>query len=311
MDHALFILFCVIGGSNFILMKKAALCFGPLTMAGLRCLCAALVLAGLWRWMSPPRLPDRREAPWLLVLTALGYAYPFVMLPYLVSRHGSGFIGMMVCFVPLITVLLSMPMLRVFPTRWQLAGVLGGLACITVILVDGVERSVSPSQLALALSVPLCFAYTNLVAKQHLGALTPYLLTLCCVTVAALLLTPLGLVAEPLDRGSGFGVAVGSLLTLGVIGTAVALVIFFGLLQRRGPLYAGLVTYLVPLGALLWGWADAELVTSRQLSALLGVLAMVAVVQLDLARRTTKADEGAHAPREDRTRVDVFTGTAR
>jgi drug/metabolite transporter (DMT)-like permease len=170
---------------------------------------------------------------------------------------------------------------------------------------------VSPSQLALALSVPLGFAYTNLVTKQHLGALPPYLITLCCVTVAALLLTPLGLVAEPLDRSNAFVVAVGSVLTLGVISTALALVIFFGLLQRRGPLYAGMVTYLVPLGALVWGWADGELVTTRQLSAILGVLAMVAVVQLDLARRGARADEGAHAPREERSRIDAFAGTAR
>jgi drug/metabolite transporter (DMT)-like permease len=92
MDHFLFIVFSAIAGSSFILMKKAALCFGPLTIGGLRCLFAALVLAGLWRWMSPLRLPDRREARWLLVLAALGYAYPFVMMPYLVpraaGRHG-------------------------------------------------------------------------------------------------------------------------------------------------------------------------------------------------------------------------------
>lgn len=287
MDHFLFAVFCAIAGSSFILMKKAALCFGPLTIGGLRCLFAALALAGVWHWMAPRRRPDRREARWLLVLTALGYAYPFVAMPYLVSRHGSGFIGMMVAFVPLTTVVLSMPMLRVFPTRWQLVGVLGGLASIGVIVADGVARSVAPSQLALALSVPFCFAYTNLVAKRHLGALSPYLITLCCVAAAGLLVTPLGLGFESVDPGPGLGVALASLLTLGVISTAVALVIFFGLLQRRGPLYAGMVTYLVPLGALLWGWADGELVTSRQLWALLGVLAMVAVVQVDLGRRKT------------------------
>ena len=285
MDHFLFVVFSTIAGSSFILMKKAALGFGPLTIGGLRCLSAALVLAGLWRWMSPLRLPDRREVRWLLVLAALGYAYPFAMMPYLVSRHGSGFIGMMVAFVPLMTVLLAMPMLRVFPTRWQLAGVLGGLASIGVIVVDGVERSVPPSQLALALSVPCCFAYTNLVARRHLGGLSPYSLTLCCVTLAGLLLVPLGLLAEPVARGPEIGVAVASVLALGTISTAVALVIFFGLVQRRGALYAGMVTYLVPLGALLWGWADAELVTRRQIWALLGVLATVAVVQIDLSRR--------------------------
>ena len=65
----------------------------------------------------------------------------------------------------------------------------------------------------------------------------------------------------------------------------MALVAFVRILQRRGALYAGMVTYLVPLVAVLWGWADAEQVTARQLLALLGVLAMVAVVQVDIARR--------------------------
>jgi drug/metabolite transporter (DMT)-like permease len=288
-DHVLFLLFCAIAGSSFILMKKAALAFGPLTIAALRCLSGALVLLGLWRWMTPVRWPTRREAPWVLVLTVLGYAYPFAMVPYLVSRHGSGFIGMMVCFVPLITVVISVPLLGVFPTRGQLVGVLGGLACIAVILLDGAERSVPSLDLALALSVPFFFAYTNVTTRKHLNGLSPYLLTLLCVALVTLALTPVGLALEPVETGSHLGLAVASLVALGVMSTAVGLVVFFRVLQRRGPLYAGMVTYLVPLGALLWGWADAEKVTARQLGALLGVLAMVAVVQLDLARRESSA----------------------
>jgi drug/metabolite transporter (DMT)-like permease len=284
-DHVLFLLFCTIAGSSFILMKKAALAFGPLTIAALRCLSGGLVLLGLWRWMPPLRRPTRQEAPWILVLAALGYAYPFAMVPYLVTRHGSGFIGMMVCFVPLITVAISMPLLGVFPTRGQLVGVLGGLACMAVILLDGAERSVPPLDLGLALSVPFFFACTNVTTRRHLNGLSPYLLTLLCVGVVALALTPVGLAVESVDTGGRFGVAVASLVALGVMSTAVGLVVFFRVLQRRGPLYAGMVTYLVPLGALLWGWADAERVTLRQVAALLGVLAMVAVVQLDLARR--------------------------
>jgi drug/metabolite transporter (DMT)-like permease len=266
-------------------MKKAALCFGPLTIAGLRCLCAMMVLAGLWKWMPPPRRPTRQEVRWLLALAVGGYAYPFAMMPYLVSRHGSGFIGMMVCFVPLLTVVISIPMLRALPTRAQLAGVLGGLACMAVIMLDGVERSIPPAQLALAVSVPLFFAYTNLTTKEHLSGLSPYLVTLWCVSVGGLLLAPLGLAGESLDRTRDLGVAVASVLVLGVLSTAVALVAFVRILQRRGALYAGMVTYLVPLVAVLWGWLDAEQVTARQILALLGVLAMVAVVQVDLARR--------------------------
>jgi drug/metabolite transporter (DMT)-like permease len=285
-DHLLFLLFCAIAGSSFILMKKAALAFGPVTIAGLRCLLGAIVLASLWRWMPTPRPPTRQEVRWLLVLAVFGYAYPFMTMPYLVSRHGSGFIGMMVCFVPLMTVLLAVPMLRTFPSRLQLTGVLGGLACIALIMRDGVDRNVPPGQLALALSVPFFFAYTNLTTRKHLGTLSPYLLTLCCVAMVAPVLTPLGLLTEPVSPGPDLPTAVASVLALGVVSTAVALVVFFRLLQRRGALYAGMVTYLVPMVAVLWGWVDAEEVTTRQLLALLGVLLMVAVVQVDLSRRT-------------------------
>jgi drug/metabolite transporter (DMT)-like permease len=284
-DHILFLLFCAIAGSSFILMKKAALVFGPVTIAALRCLLATVVLAGFWRWMPTPRLPDRREWRWLLVLTVFGYAYPFVTMPYLVGRHGSGFIGMMVCFVPLMTVLLAIPMLRTYPTRLQLVGVLGGLVCIALIMRDGVDRQVPPGQLALALSVPLGFAYTNLTTRKHLNSLPPYVLTFCCVALVALALVPAALVAEPMKPGGDVGVAVASVVILGVASTAFSLVIFFRLLQRRGALYAGMVTYLVPLVAVLWGWVDAEDVTARQILALLGVLLMVAVVQIDLSRR--------------------------
>jgi drug/metabolite transporter (DMT)-like permease len=40
-----------------------------------------------------------------------------------------------------------------------------------------------------------------------------------------------------------------------------------------------MVTYVIPLGALAWGWFDDEAVTGTQLLALVGVFAAVAMVQ--------------------------------
>ena len=42
---------------------------------------------------------------------------------------------------------------------------------------------------------------------------------------------------------------------------------------------ASYATNVVPLGAVLWGWLDAETITPLQLTALAGVLAMVTLVQ--------------------------------
>jgi hypothetical protein len=45
-----------------------------------------------------------------------------------------------------------------------------------------------------------------------------------------------------------------------------------------------MVTNLVPIGALAWGWADHEQVTSPQIVALIGLVSMVTVVQFGAAR---------------------------
>ena len=41
-----------------------------------------------------------------------------------------------------------------------------------------------------------------------------------------------------------------------------------------------MVTYLIPLVALAWGWMDQERVTPMQLIAFTGIVAMVGLVQM-------------------------------
>ena len=51
------------------------------------------------------------------------------------------------------------------------------------------------------------------------------------------------------------------------------------LVLKRGPLFAGMTTYVVPVIALLWGTLDHEKISPMQLAAIAGVLTMVAIVQ--------------------------------
>ena len=287
--YLLFTLLCVIWGSSFMLMKKASLAFGPLTIAGLRCLSGVGILLVIWALLKRSRLPVRKELPWLGLVCLLGYGIPYSIQPYLVAKYGGGFIGMMVSFVPLMTILVSMPILRVFPTRWQVIGVGGGLGCIAVIMADGLNRAVPWHHLAVALGVPLSYATANTIIKRHLSTIAPAMLTLLCMSVVALVILPAGVGVEPIRSGSSLGLSLASVIALGVFGTGLATVVFFKLVQDQGPLFAGLVTYVVPLGALLWGWLDAERVSALQLVALVGVLVMVAVVQVDIARQSARA----------------------
>ena len=73
-----------------------------------------------------------------------------------------------------------------------------------------------------------------------------------------------------------------SLLALFSRGLGTAL--FYTMIRRRGPLFAGMVSYLIPMIVLAWSWLDHEQITLKQVIAVVGALATVAVVQKDLER---------------------------
>ena len=85
------------------------------------------------------------------------------------------------------------------------------------------------------------------------------------------------------DTSAAFGPAVASLAFLGIVGTGLGTYMFNKLVVEHGPLFAGMVTYLVPVGALVWGWLDHETVTPLQLAALTGIFLMVGIVQYGAA----------------------------
>jgi len=55
---------------------------------------------------------------------------------------------------------------------------------------------------------------------------------------------------------------------LGVVGSAIATVLFYILIKRAGGIFAALVTYGVPFVGILWGVLDGEKITIKQVACL-------------------------------------------
>jgi drug/metabolite transporter (DMT)-like permease len=206
-----------------------------------------------------------------------------------------------------LTLLVSAPMLGVYPSRRQLVGVLGGLACMALLFGDALARHVPPGDLALAASVPLCYAVTNVYIRQRLADLSALALSIAGLVLTALMLLPLGLLVEPARLEGDVSQAVACVAVLGVLGTGLGTYLFNRLIQEQGPLFAGMTTYLVPVGAVVWGWLDDEQVTLMQLGALVGIFSMVALVQFGAARPTRIVHvEGENAARPvEKREMDV------
>jgi drug/metabolite transporter (DMT)-like permease len=61
-------------------------------------------------------------------------------------------------------------------------------------------------------------------------------------------------------------------LILGVVGTGIANIIFFKLIQISSPVFATSVTYLIPVVAFFWGLVDSEVLSPIQLVGALIIL---------------------------------------
>lgn len=272
-------------------MKKANLVFGPVTVGGLRVAGGALVLLLIavlsrrWVW------PQRNQVLPLSIIISIGYIIPYTMQPWLIRHCESGFVGMIVGFVPLMTIVVSIPLLHIRPNRAQLIGVFGGLFCLFLVLLDGLHRSFDWWYMPIGLLVPMMYAITNTIVKRNFSTVPPLVCSSWCLLGASLLLLPLGLLIEPVQEEGPLALAVTAVLILGVLGTGIVMYAFYKLIGMRGPLYAGLVAYIIPIGAVLIGGLDGERISIYQVLAMLGIIVMVVLVQRHTREPASEAIE--------------------
>lgn len=286
MPYVLFSVICLIWGSSFILMKRAMDYLSPVGVGAGRAIGGTLVLAIIFWILKQQRTVRLRDIGILLIVAILGFVWPHTLQPDLVAKHGGAFVGMTVGCTPLLTILVSIPILGIWPTQRQAVGVVGALVCLFFLLADMGRHTVPILDILLAISVPFCYSIANGIIRRSLSHLPALELTLLCLLTAGLILIPLSMIVKQnhVPDPSKFATAIMAVGTLGVVGTGIATFLFNRLVQEQGPLFAAMTTNLVPVGAILWGIADGEQITTFQVVALFGLLVMVTFVQFGAAK---------------------------
>ena len=285
MPILLFAFIAFIWGSSFVLMAKAKDVFGSCTIASWRLLLGGGVLWLIWR-------VTRRGEPWpafkghtvpLLLLGLGAYAIPYVIQPYFIAKTGSSaLMGIFMSLLPLLTILVSIPMLRVRPTWRQILGVIGGLVCLVKLLnVSVTDHPISLTDMLLAAMVPFSYAIGNTYVKKRFHDRPPLALSADALGLGGIVLLPLSFFLDPVKEGN-VPLAVTSIALLGIASTGLCAWMFYKLVQKHGPLYAGMVAYVIPLVAVGWGYLfDGQRLSRGQIVAMFGIMAMVALVQTE------------------------------
>jgi len=107
--------------------------------------------------------------------------------------------------------------------------------------------------LAVVLS-SVSYALAAVYARRTFRDLDPMMLSSGQLLTGFAMTLPLAFLFEhPLSLSPSLQ-AWGALLALSVFGTAIAYVIYYWILDHGSSVQASLVTYIIPIGAIFWGW---------------------------------------------------------
>ena len=116
---------------------------------------------------------------------------------------------------------------------------------------------------------------TNLI-KYHLSGLNALTITSISLTIvgplAAIQLFGFTEFAHKLMNVEGTQLATSFILILGIIGTAIALLIFNRLVSLTDPVFTTSVTYIIPVVAICWGLVDNEVLLLTHVVGIVGIL---------------------------------------
>jgi drug/metabolite transporter (DMT)-like permease len=253
-DAVRLLLLGAIWGSSFLLIKLGLEDFTPIQVVEGRIVVAALVLLALL-FARGARLPAG-VWPSLALMAVVANIIPFMLITWGEEHISSSLAAILNSTTPLFTALLANIFLHTEKlTALRAIGILVGFAGVGVIVGGGEQGSLG-GQLAVVLasaSYGVGFVY----ARRHLvgRAGTPLRLSAGQFLVAAVAFLPVAAV-DTAATAPDFGAkATISVLALGAVGTGLAYLLYYRLIEDVGATSASFVTYLIPIFGAVLGWA--------------------------------------------------------
>jgi drug/metabolite transporter (DMT)-like permease len=240
-------------GASYLFIKVALEDdLSPAVIVFARTALAALVLAPVALRSGALSGLRGRLVP-VAVLALIQIAAPFLLISAGEAHLSSSLTGILVATAPIFTFLLAMGVDREEQAHGTgLFGVVLGIAGVVLLL--GVDAGGGTAALVGGLMVILAslgYALGAFYLKRRLRDVQPLGLVTAAMAASALMTLPVAAFSFP-SRAPGLD-ASGSLLALGVLGTGLAFVLFYGLIARVGPSKASLVAYVAPGFAVIYG----------------------------------------------------------
>ncbi len=256
----------LIWGSSFILIKRGLVGLTFLQLGSLRIIFAALFLLLIGH--RSLRLIPREKYKYIILTSVLGTFFPAFLFALAQTEINSSVSSILNSLTPLNTLIIGAVVFGVSFQKRQVYGVFIGLIGSALLVFNGAINN--PGQnyyyALLVILASIFYALNVNVLKRYLSDVSPLSITtgnfLVLVFPALTILYFTGfsnvIHLEQVQNSVLF------IVVLGILGTGIANIIFFKLIQIASPVFATSVTYMVPVVAFFWGLLDNEMLTPVQ-----------------------------------------------
>lgn len=268
------IVLSLIWGSSFILIKRGLVGLSPYQLGSLRIIFAAtfLLIIGF------KSLTKIKQHQWkFIALTAfMGTFFPAYLFSIAQQHIDSSINAILNSLTPLGTLIIGATIFKLTFQKRQFFGVIIGLCGSALLILNGAANHPGQNYWFAILSIiaAMCYAVNVNLIKKYLSDLSPLSITtgnFAVLLVPALIILSctnfFEVVNLPEVKTSMLFVGV-----LAIMGTCVANILYFKLIQISSPIFASSVTYMLPVVAFFWGMLDGEMLSPFQFLGALIVL---------------------------------------
>ena len=268
-------------GGSFLFVGIAIKEIPPPVLVMARVLIAAAVLIPV-HFAVIGRLPgDRRSWVNFAVLGVINNAVPFTLITTGQTMLASGLASVINATTPLFGVALMAAAGQEPLEARKMAGIMVGIA--GVVMLKGESLFGVGTQglgIVCALGAAFCYGLSSLWAKLRLKGIRPLTLATGQLMCSAAVMTVIGFTAA--DPSVLLHVSTTSwlaVLGLALLATSLAYLVFFRIIERAGPANVQLVTMMIPVSAILMGYAVlGETLEVREILGALIIIGALAII---------------------------------
>ncbi|WP_394758627.1 DMT family transporter [Flavobacterium sp.] len=262
----LLIILSLIWGSSFILIKRGLVGLTPFQVGSLRILFTAVFLL-LIGFKSLAKIPHH-QWKYIAMTAFFGTFLPVFLFAYAQTQINSSVSAILNSLTPMNTLLIGISAFGLTFKRGQIIGIFIGLFGSVLLVYNGAINH--PDQnyyyAIFIIIASVCYATNVNLINKYLSDLSPMSISVgnfAIMTIPAILVLSFSGFSETVHLAKTQNSMI-YISILGIVGTGIANLIFFRLIQISSPVFATSVTYLIPIVAFSWGLLDNEMLTPIQ-----------------------------------------------